>query len=188
MAKHGHRHHHESMLSVEEARDRILSCFGVLEAEERPVLETLGQVLAEDVVAGFDIPPLANSAMDGYAILASSVKRASSESPVVLSVIGSVAAGELPRDRVSPGTAVRIMTGAPIPEGADAIVPFEDTDEGDRRSSGADLGRIGIRAEVERGADIRPAGQDVRNGRAGADERDHFTARRGGRTVVVGLR
>ena len=152
------------MLSVEEARDRILSCFGVLEAEERPVLETLGQVLAEDVVAGFDIPPLANSAMDGYAILASSVKRASSESPVVLSVIGSVAAGELPRDRVSPGTAVRIMTGAPIPEGADAIVPFEDTDEGDRRSSGADLGRIGIRAEVERGADIRPAGQDVRNG------------------------
>ena len=152
------------MLSVEEARDRILSFFNVLEAEETPVLETLGQVLAEDVVAGFDIPPLANSAMDGYAVQSGSLKGASSGAPVALNVIGSVAAGELPADRVTPGTAVRIMTGAPIPEGADAVVPFEDTDEADRRSSGADLGRIAIRVEVERGADIRPAGQDVRNG------------------------
>ncbi|MCH8205664.1 MAG: molybdopterin molybdotransferase MoeA [Chloroflexi bacterium] len=152
------------MLSVEEARDRILSFFNVLEAEETPLLEALGQVLAEDVVAGFDIPPLANSAMDGYAVLSASLKGASSGAPVDLNVIGSVAAGELPADRVTLGTAVRIMTGAPIPEGADAVVPFEDTDEADRRSSGADLGRIAIRVEVERGADIRPSGQDVRDG------------------------
>ena len=152
------------MLSVEEARERILSFFSVLEADDTPVLEALGQVLAEDVVAGFDIPPLANSAMDGYAVQSGSLKGASIGAPVALSVIGSVAAGELPTDRVAPGTAVRIMTGAPIPDGADAVVPFEDTDEADRRSSGADLGRIAIRVEVEQGADIRPAGQDVKSG------------------------
>ena len=152
------------MLSVEEARDRILSFFSVLETDETPLLEALGQVLAEDLVAGFDIPPLANSAMDGYAVQSGSVKGASSGAPAALSVIGSVAAGGLPTDRVTPGTAVRIMTGAPIPDGADAVVPFEDTDEADRRSSGADLGRIAIRVEVEQGADIRPAGQDVKSG------------------------
>ena len=164
MAEHGHRHHHESMLSVEEARDRILGFFDVLDAEATPVLDALGQVLAEDVVAGFDIPPLANSAMDGYAVVSDSLRGASSGSPVALTVVGSVAAGELPADRVTPGTTVRIMTGAPIPDGADAVVPFEDTDEAERRSTGADPSRIAIEIEVEPGADIRPAGQDVRKG------------------------
>ena len=164
MAEHGHRHHHESMLSVEEARDRILSFFDVLDAQETPVLDALGQVLAEDAIAAFDIPPLANSAMDGYAVVSDSLRGASRESPVALTVIGSVAAGELPSGRVTPGTAARIMTGAPIPDGADAVVPFEDTDEADRRSSGADLSRIAIGVEVEPGADIRPAGQDVKEG------------------------
>ena len=164
MTEQGHRHHHQDMLSVEEALERILSFFHVLEPEEKPILDALGQVLAEDVVAGFDVPPLDNSAMDGYAVQASSVKDASKDSPVVLRVVGSVAAGELPRVEVTSGTAVRIMTGAPVPKGADAIVPFEDTDEVPRRASAQILSEIGIEVEVEREAHIRLEGQDVREG------------------------
>ena len=160
----GHGHHHESMLSVEEALERILRVFHVLEPEDKPILDALGQVLAEEVVSRFDIPPLDNSAMDGFAVQASSITGASDDNPAVLSVVGSVAAGELPKHEVAPGTAVRIMTGAPIPIGADAVVPFEDTDEAAHRGSGEKLSRIGIKVEVDSGANLRPAGQDVRSG------------------------
>ena len=162
--EHGHRHHQESMLSVEQALERILGYFDVLGAEQRPLLEALGQVLAEDAVAWRDIPPLDNSAMDGYALQAASVAGASEDVPVVLRVTGSIAAGQLPTNTVVPGTAVRIMTGAPVPPGADAVVPFEETDEIDRRNSGAGMEQIGVRIEVALGSDIRPAGQDVRRG------------------------
>ena len=166
MNEHGHSHrdHAEAMLGVEEALQRILSYCDVLEAEDTPILDALGQVLAEDVVARYDIPPLDNSAMDGYAVIANSLEDASPESPVVLSVVGSVAAGELPRAAVRPGTAIRIMTGAPVPAGADAVVPFEESDEIERRRSGRNPGEIAIRVEVQTGAYIRPAGQDVRGG------------------------
>ena len=166
MSEHGHAHrdHHEAMLSVEEALQRILSYCNVLEVEDAPILDALGQVMAEDVVARYDIPPLDNSAKDGYAVVASSLRGASPETPVVLSVVGSVAAGELPRGQVRPGTAIRIMTGAPVPEGADAVVPFEGSDEIERRRSGSSPGEIAIHVEVRTGADIRPAGQDVRSG------------------------
>ena len=162
--EHGHRHHHESMLSVEDALERILSNFNVLETEQIPLLDALGQVLAEDATAKHDIPPLDNSAMDGYAIQAADVTNASEDSPATLRVIGLVTAGDLPSDTVVPGAAVRIMTGAPIPEGADTVVPFEDTDEIDRRNAGQSLDEIGVRFPVSFGADIRPAGQDVRSG------------------------
>ena len=163
--EHAHRHHHhESMLSVEEALERILAQFHILESEERPLLEALGQVLSEDATARNDIPPLDNSAMDGYAVQAASVTGASESSPVTLRVVGAVAAGQLPSDTVEPGTTVRIMTGAPIPDGADSVVPFEETDEVERRRSGGSLGEIGVKVPVRLGADIRPAGQDVRRG------------------------
>ncbi len=160
--EHGHRHHDEAMLSVEDALERILDHFHVLETEEAPLLEALGQVLAEDATSLHDIPPLDNSAMDGYALQASSVQNASEDSPVTLRVIGSVAAGELPDTAVKPGTAVRIMTGAPVPPGADSVVPFEETDEIERRNSGLDMSEIGIKVAALKGSDIRPAGQDVR--------------------------
>ena len=166
MRQRGHQHHHQDMLSVEDALQRILSYIRVLEPEEKPILDVLGQVMAVDVFSELDIPPLDNSAMDGYAVQARSVKGASRESPVVLHVIGSVAAGELPLREVTPGTALRIMTGAPVPSGADAIVPFEDTDEVSCRTSGESLSKIGICVEVDEGADIRPAGEDVRKGQA----------------------
>ena len=152
------------MLSVEEARERVLGYFDVLEPETRPILEAEGQVLAEDVAGPFDIPPLDNSAMDGYALRTEDIRGASEASPVTLRVTGVVAAGQVPTGRVEPGTAMRIMTGAPIPEGADAVVPFEDTDEVERRASGRPLSEIGIREEVPPTANVRPAGQDVRTG------------------------
>lgn len=161
---HSHRHYGENMLSVEEALERILSFVHVLETEEKPLLEALGQVLAEDAVSQYSIPPLDNSAMDGYALQAADVVGASKDKPVKLKVIGLVAAGQLPTEKVIPGTAVRIMTGAPVPDGADAVVPFEDTDELDRRALGGEITEVEIRFEVAKGADIRPAGQDVQPG------------------------
>lgn len=152
------------MMSVEEARARVLAFFHALEPEDRPILEAQGQVLTEDVAGRFDIPPLDNSAMDGYAVQSSSVSGASRDSPVVLRVTGSVAAGHLPDKRVTPGASVRIMTGAPIPEGADAVVPFEDTDEVERKAAGGPFSDIAVYFEAPPGAHIRPAGQDVKRG------------------------
>ena len=152
------------MLTVEEALERILSHFETLDTVRVPLLDALGQVLAEDAVATHDIPPLDNSAMDGYAVQAADMSGASEDSPSILRVVGYVAAGQLPRETVTPGTAVRIMTGAPIPDGADAVVPFEETDETDRRESGDSMDEIGVLVPVAGGADIRPAGQDVRAG------------------------
>ena len=149
------------MLTVEDALERILSHFETLDAVRVPLLDALGQVLAEDALAARDIPPLDNSAMDGYALQAADVSGASEDSPAPLKVVGYVAAGQLPSDTVTPGTAVRIMTGAPVPDGADAVVPFEETDETERRESGASMDEIGVRFPVAVGADIRPAGQDV---------------------------
>jgi molybdopterin molybdotransferase len=152
------------MLSVEEARDRILSFFDVLPIEHAGLTESLGQVLAEDMVASFDIPPLANSAMDGYAVLASDTKGASKESPVELPVTGVVAAGQLPDHPLKPGTAIRIMTGAPVPDDADAVVPFEDTDELERRAANGSSDAIAIHLQAEKWDNVRGAGEDVESG------------------------
>ena len=152
------------MLSVEDALDRIMRHFHPLKAGRTPLLEAIGQVLAEDALATHDIPPLDNSAMDGYALQAADLRGASADNPITLRVAGAVAAGELPTVDVTPGSAVRIMTGAPVPDGADAVVPFEDTDEMERRNSGTPLSEIAIRYQVSVGDDIRPAGQDVRKG------------------------
>ena len=161
---HSHRHYGEAMLSVEEALERILSHFHTLDAKQTALLDAIGQVLAEDALATHDIPPLDNSAMDGYALQAADVRGASADNPITLKVAGSIAAGELPTVAVTPGNTVRIMTGAPVPDGADAVIPFEDTDEMQRRAEGTPLTEIAIRYQVAVGDDIRSAGQDVRKG------------------------
>jgi len=109
------------MLSVEEALARVLSAFQPLPPERVPILETLGRVLTEDVAADMDIPPLANSAMDGYAVRAADTARASFEHPVPLRLIEDLPTGYTTDVAVMLGTAIRIMTGAPIPRGADAV-------------------------------------------------------------------
>jgi molybdopterin molybdotransferase len=155
------------MITVDEALERILANVNVLEAEDKPLLEALGQVLAEDVRSGFDIPPLDNTAMDGYAVRARDTRGASADSPVELHVAGEVAAGYVFEGEVTAQTAVRIMTGAPVPAGADAVVPFEETDEpfdkAPERSQRLDA-TVRVFKEAGPGANIRRAGEDVREG------------------------
>ena len=152
------------MISVEEALEKVLSYVEVLEPERKPILDCLGQVLAEDVYSTIDIPPLDNSAMDGYALRAEDTRGASESSPRYLVVVGDVAAGSMPAQEVKPGTAIRIMTGAPLPEGADAVVRFEDTDEVNRKSSGDDLSQIGILCQDKKGSNVRGRGEDIAKG------------------------
>jgi molybdopterin molybdotransferase len=139
------------MLSVEEAQAEILGRARALPTERVDVLAALGRVLAEPIRSTRVIPPWPNSSMDGYA-----VRAADARPSAVLRVVDRVIAGSLPARAVGPGEAVRIFTGAPIPEGADAVVPQEDVDAHD--------GVIGLRGAVERGAFVRPAGEDVREG------------------------
>jgi len=145
------------LLSVEQARDRILAAVSPLEAETRPLLEALDHVLAEDVVSSVTVPPAANSGMDGYAVRAADTVGAGPGTPVLLAVLGTAAAGHAFGDPVGPGQAVRIMTGAPLPPGTDAVVRFEDTGE-------AAPGQVAIYAAVRPGNYVRPAGQDIRAG------------------------
>lgn len=149
------------MISVEEALDKVLGYVGVLSEEEAPILDSLGQVLAENVASPLNVPPLDNSAMDGYAVRSSDTRGASGESPRLLRVIDTVAAGSISEYEVEPGSAIRIMTGAPVPRGADSVVPFEDTDETSRPAPATE---IGILKEVESGLNIRRAGEDIAKG------------------------
>ncbi len=156
--------HSEDMLSVEEARDKVLALTPVLDAEDVPLLEAQGQVLAEDAVASFDIPPLDNSAMDGYAVRHADIEGATPQTSRLLRVTGYVAAGQIPNTTVSEGTAIRIMTGAPIPPGADTVVPFEETDEVERSAAGRPIDEVMVRKEVPRGEFVRRAAEDVAKG------------------------
>ncbi|HIE38766.1 MAG TPA: molybdopterin molybdotransferase MoeA, partial [Anaerolineae bacterium] len=140
------------VLSVEEALERILATVRMLESERVEILEATDRVLAEPVVADRDIPPLTNAAMDGYAVRGADVAEPSAR----LRVVGQVAAGHLGEARVEPGTAVRIMTGAPVPPGADTVVRFEDT-----RLDGE---WVEVLKGYRTGRNVRPAGEDVRAG------------------------
>jgi molybdopterin molybdotransferase len=168
----------DGMISIEEARERILDFIERLPAETKPLEDALGQVLAEDVTSSLTIPPLDNTSMDGYAVRAADTEGASQTAPVTLRVIGEVAAGYIYQGEVLPGTAVRIMTGAPVPRGADAIVPFEETDEPPGRNFGSFAkGResVGIFKAARPGNNVRRAGEDVERGslvlRAGTELR-----------------
>ncbi len=162
--KHHHGHRHADMLSVEDAFDRIMAHFHPLEPEEKPILEATGQVLAEDIVSTLQIPPTDNSAMDGYAVRHADIVGANPGTPKSLKITGHVAAGQAASTEVLEGTAIRIMTGAPIPPGADTVVPFEETDEVDRKKSGKPLDTIDILYQPPEGANVRPAGEDVPKG------------------------
>jgi molybdopterin molybdotransferase len=154
------------MISVEEARERILAFFERLPVERKPLLGALGQVLADDSVAPFDIPPLDNTAMDGYAVRAADTTGATEESPRTLKVIADLAAGYVLETPVGAGEAVRIMTGAPMPPGSDAIVPFEETDEPLRGVNEAPVREATVRVfkGAEAGANIRYRAEDVTHG------------------------
>ena len=175
---HGHAHGHArerahrehahprtaDMLSVEDALDRVLRLVERLPVERVPLLDADGLTLAEDVRSPFDIPSLANSAMDGYAVRAADARGASEASPVTLKIVGQVQAGQLPGAAVREGTCVRIMTGAPLPDGADAVIPYEFTDETERRAAGLALDYVALRHAPSEGDHARPAGEDAAAG------------------------
>lgn len=144
------------MLTVPEAQQRILSTITELASEDVTLAGSLGRVLREDVAAPFDVPERDNSAMDGYAIVAADVASASDEAPVELPVIEDVPAGHVARRDVTTGTASRIMTGALVPRGADAVVQVELTDAGSDR--------VLVMRPVKPGANIRRRGEDMRTG------------------------
>ena len=144
------------MRSIEDHRAAVLALVGLLPAERVPVGAALSRVLAEDVVAAVDLPGFDNSAMDGYAVRAAELSGAADDAPVRLPVDGDVAAGDTTRHVLAPGRVMRIMTGAPMPEGADAVVPVERTDGGARE--------VGLMLEPELGRHVRRRGEDVRTG------------------------
>jgi len=142
----------QTLMSADDALARILAGVPTLPAVDSPLLDALGLVLVDDVAAGRDVPPFRNSAMDGYAVRGDDVASA----PVELRVIGEVAAGGFPDRAVGPGEAMRIMTGAPMPDGADTVVRVEDTD------NASDV--VTIAAATQTGTATRQAGEDLRKG------------------------
>ncbi len=175
------------MILVEEALERVLADIQPLPPTRVPLSDAIGLVLSEDVRSAISIPPLPNSAMDGYAVRAEDVAAARQDSPVELPVIGEIAAGSPPEPAVVPGAAVRIMTGAPIPSGADAIVRFEDTDEENRRVNGQALDAITIYASPAVGTSIRAAGEDVKPGAVVLQKGMELTPARLGVLASVGM-
>lgn len=151
-------------LTVQEALTAVLAGVSVLPAERVPLLDALGRVLAEKVVARDSLPPFANSSMDGYALIAADLNGASQQSPATLRVVGDVAAGAVPDATVERGTAVRIMTGAPVPPGADAVIPVEDTDEAWRNRERPLPEQIQVTRAVKSGDYIRHPGEDIEAG------------------------
>ncbi|MDP9343649.1 MAG: molybdopterin molybdotransferase MoeA [Actinomycetota bacterium] len=147
---------HDGLVSVEEARERILSRIQPLAPIELPLQEAFGCVLAEDVVADVNLPEFSSSAMDGFAVRSADVAGALPDAPVELRVAGRARIGHRPEGTVGRGEAIRIDTGAPIPAGADCVVPIEDT------LAAGDVVRV-LRESAE-GRHIRPAGEDVRAG------------------------
>jgi len=144
------------LISIEEARGRVLAEAVALPAETRPLAETLGLVLAEDIVASHSVPPFDNSGMDGFAVRAADTVEASAEAPVWLTLGETIPAGHVAAGALGLDEAAKIMTGAPIPEGADAVVQSEAAVEED--------GLVLVYEAVKRGKNIRRAGEDVQEG------------------------
>jgi molybdopterin molybdotransferase len=145
-------------LGVEEALARVMSAAHPLEQRTVALADAVGSALATDLVSDVTLPPWDNSAMDGYAVRAQDVRGASADAPVRLTVTRQVRAGDPPGAPVGEGEAVRIMTGAPVPAGADSVVRVEDTD------AEGTAGVVLIRDDRDSGQNLRPAGKDMRPG------------------------
>jgi molybdenum cofactor synthesis domain-containing protein len=148
------------VIPLEEARNRILATVPRLPAATVPLGEALGLVTVESLAATDPIPPFANTGVDGYAVQAADTAGAAPETPVRLRIVGELPAGRAPTVPVGPGQAIRIMTGAPVPDGADAIVMVEDTTVGDN----GDGGVVAIGREARPGDHVRAAGGDLAAG------------------------
>jgi molybdopterin molybdotransferase len=146
----------QQMITPDEARAIILSRTGVLPAQTIAHAEALHRVLAEDVTSPLDLPPFDNSAMDGFAVVADDLKNASQSAPQTLRLLETIGAGEVASQKVESGACTKIMTGAKVPEGADAVVMREETEEA--------KGAVQFFASAKARQNIRPRGDDVKIG------------------------
>jgi molybdopterin molybdotransferase len=149
-------------LTFAEARERILRSASVLSPESRPLTEARGRVLAGSLLSPLDLPPWANSAMDGFAVRAADVRGAREGEPRELRVVDDIPAGGFPARALGPGEAARIMTGAPLPGAADGVIRVEHTDGG--TGIGTPAARVGIHADSDAGRNVRERGEDIRRG------------------------
>ena len=153
-----------TLLSVDQARERILSHFQPVTTETLPLAGCSNRVLAQDISATSDLPPFNNSSMDGFAVRAADVVDATPDSPRGLRVVADIPAGSYPTITLAAGEAARIMTGAAMPQGADAVVPVEDTDF-DHRDAGTPVPEdVQIFKSARGGANVRPRGMDLQSG------------------------
>jgi len=166
-------------LSPGVAIERILGAVVRLDTETVQLMDAPGRTLASDVVAPCDHPPWDNSAMDGYAVRSEDVRGAQATAPRFLVVTETVPAGAFPRSAVGPGQAIRIMTGAPIPAGADGVIRLEDT-------TVLDDGRIAVNAGTDAGRNIRSRGEDIGAGQVVLREGTQLRAGEIGVLAAVG--
>ena len=152
----------EKLIPVEVAQAIVLSHVNLTGVVEIPVWQAAGLPLAEDAVADIDISPFANSAMDGYAVRAANLAAASADEPVTLSVVGHEAAGHVFEGTIGAGEAVRIMTGAPVPEGADAVVKYEIVEVLD--GDGNEGSHVAFSAPAKVGENVRSAAEEAHAG------------------------
>ncbi len=148
------------MISLEQARELVLSKVSILEPERVDLLEAVGRVAASDLRSDIDVSPFAHSAMDGFALRASELENASDDTPVEMEVIVEVAAGETYDGPIEAGQCVRIMTGAPLPEAADSVVKYEIVKvvEGDGKPGS----RVAFSAPTKQRSNIREAGEEAK--------------------------
>ncbi len=152
------------MLSVQEARDRLIARLETVGAEALPLEAASGRVLAEAIVSSVALPPFANSSMDGFAVRAADLDEADESRPVSLQVVGDIAAGRPASATLGRGQAMRIMTGAALPAGADTVVPVEKTSFGVRESGAQPPSQVEIYLAAGRGAYVRQKGEDLKPG------------------------
>jgi len=152
------------MISVEEALNHVMDNLQLLTPIEHPILDSLGLVIAEDITSTISIPPTDNSGMDGYAVRSEDILGAAPNNPRTLKIIGEVAAGSMPDKTLEPMTAIRVMTGATIPTGADTVIKFEDTNDLERINDIKDTENIVIYKSPNKGTAIRKAGEDIQPG------------------------
>ncbi|MDZ4159654.1 MAG: molybdopterin molybdotransferase MoeA, partial [Anaerolineaceae bacterium] len=153
-----------SLMSVHEAQQNILAAFSPVSTTTVNVASAGGWVLAQDVITDIELPPFANSSMDGFAVRAADLEAATSHKPVILQVITDIPAGVVPEVSILPGQTARIMTGAPLPDGADAVVPIEETSSANDNNNLKIPDQVKVFRPVESGAFVRPRGQDVQIG------------------------
>lgn len=177
------------MLSVSEALNKLLSSLTPVGIEDVPLTQAAGRVLSNDIKSNLDLPQFSNSSMDGFAVRAGDILEALPDQPITLSVIEDIPAGQFPKKKLGIGQTARIMTGAPIPDKSDAIIPIEDTDqyiEGTR--SGTNLPtEIKVYRSVKPGAYIRNKGEDVSVGKVVLDSYSRLRPQDIGLLAMLGI-